>query len=138
MQTITDNKSIITCFNHEVIQNGNAEIFKKIMDKDFINHSAPEGNPNNADGMWYFFDQILRPAFPDLKVTIHELVADDETVTTRKSIQATHTGNLMGIDPTNKTVVIDIIDIIKIKNGKLSEHWAQNNFTDIIAQLTSN
>ncbi|MGY0040348.1 ester cyclase [Pedobacter sp. NJ-S-72] len=90
------NKAIIRRFNLEVIEQGNLESFKELMNDQFINRTAPEGIDNGPGGMIYTFNQILRPAFPDLKVTIYEQLAEGDLVTTRKTITGTHDGIFMG------------------------------------------
>ena len=55
--------------------------------------------------MWHTFQNVLRPAFPDLAVVIYEQVAEGDLVTTRKAITGTHTGPLLGIPPTGRWVL---------------------------------
>lgn len=131
------NKDIVKRFNKEVIENGNLKSFEELMDNDFINHSAPAGADNGPNGMINTFNNLLRPAMPDMKVTIYEQVAEGDLVTTRKKITGTQTGTFMGIEPTDKKVSIEVIDIIRIKNGKYFEHWGINNLPNVLAQLKS-
>jgi predicted ester cyclase len=129
------NKNVVTRFNKEVIENGNLEIFKELMHAKFINHSAPTGTDNTSQGMINTFNTILRPGMPDLKVAIHEQIAEGELVTTRKSITGTHTGILLEIPPTGKQINIEVIDIVRIKDGKYFEHWGINTFHAVLQQL---
>ena len=87
--------------------------------------------------MAIFFSQALKPAFPDLKVEIQDMLADDDKVVTRKLLKGTHTGPLMGLPPTGKNVEISVIDIFTVKDGKLKEHWTENNFGAVMAYLQS-
>lgn len=137
MDNIEQNKSIVIRFNKEVIEQGNVETFYAIMDNHFINRTAPIGAPNGPESMIHFFNNILRPAFPDLKVIIHEQIAEGDKVTTRKSIHATHSGVFMNIPASNKKVIIDIIDIVRLKDGKYIEHWGMNNMHHVMTQLRS-
>lgn len=137
MDTLEENKAIVRRFNKEVIEEGNLEAFNNIMDKDFINHTAPPAS-NGADGMWNTFTNILKPAFPDLKVEIYDQIAEGDKVTTRKSIVGTHKGILMGIEPTGRQIKIDVIDIVTLKDGKYLEHWGINTLQSVIAQLKTN
>lgn len=134
MESIEANKKIVRDFNLEVIQNGKFEFFQQIMHPEFVNHSAPE-NAQGAANMWDTFSKILRPAFPDLVVTIHEQISERELVTTRKTIEGTHLGNLFGISPTGKRIKINVIDIVRIKEGKYFEHWGINDFAQVINEL---
>lgn len=124
-------------FNKEVIEQGRLDTFNEIMDNDFINRASPP-TMNGADGMWYTFNNILRPAFPDLVVEIYDQIAEDDKVTTRKAIIGTHTGSLMGILPTGKKIKIDVIDIVRLRNGKYLEHWGLNTLQTVLAELKSN
>lgn len=127
-------KNVVLRFNKEVIELGNIDSFNELMHPDFVNHSAPEG-VQGADGMIHTFNHILRPAIPDLKVTVFQQVAEGDLVTTRKSISGTMTGALMGFLPTNQPIHIDVIDIVRIKDGKYFEHWGINSLSAILAQL---
>lgn len=130
-----ENKAIVVRFNKEVIERGNVESFQELMDSEFINHSAPDGADRGPAGMIYTFNEVLRPAIPDIKVTIYDQIAEGDKVVTRKNISGTQTGNLMGIPPTGKKISIDVIDIVRIKNGKYAEHWGINTLSSVIAQL---
>jgi predicted ester cyclase len=131
------NKAVVRRFNKEVIEEGNVKSFEELMDTRFVNHSAPVGADSGPQGMINTFNKILRPAMPDLKVTIYEQVAEGNLVTTRKNISGTQTGTLMGVPPTGKKVSIDVIDIVKVEGGKYMEHWGINTLPVVLAQLKS-
>lgn len=104
--SIETNKSIVIRFNEEVIEKGNVEIFRELMDDRFINHSAPAGADNGPNGMINTFNNIMRPAMLDMKVTIYDQVAEGDLVTTRKNISGTQNGELMGFAPTGQKSVL--------------------------------
>lgn len=131
-----NNKTVVLRFNKEVIEQGNQESFKELMDDNFINHTAREGMDKGPAGMRYMFEEILRPAFSDIKVTIYDQIAEGDKVTTRKAITGIHTGPLMGIPPTGQKITIDVIDIVTVKNGRYFEHWGMNTLSALIAKLS--
>ena len=131
-----ENKAIVRRINKEFIEGGNMDIFNETFSENFINHSAPSGSPKNRDGVVYFFNHLLKPAFPDLKVEIHEMLAEGDKVTTRKSFYATHKGDFFGVQPTNKSVVMEVIDIIQLRSGKYIGHWGILELHSLMAQLT--
>jgi predicted ester cyclase len=134
MTDLETNKEIVRRFNREVIEQGNHDSFMQLMNSDFINQTAPPG-ANNAEVMWNTFSVILRPAFSDLIVEMQDQIAEGDKVTTRKTITGTHTGTLMGVEPTGKKVKIDVIDIVRLKNGKYAEHWGINTLQSVLAEL---
>ena len=135
--TTEQNKAIVVRFNKEFIEQGNMNSFQELVSNDVVNHSAPPGRSTGADGMIYFLQNVLRAGFPDIKVEILEQVAERDLVTSRKKITATHKGEIMGIPPSNKKVVINVIDIIRLKDGKYIEHWGQSNFAEVIAEISA-
>lgn len=136
MKTMAENnKAVVRRFNQEVIAEGNLESFKELMDEQFVNRSAPESMDNGAAGMLYFFNEILRPAMPDIHVTIHQQVSEGDLVTTRKTISGTQTGVLLGIPATGRVVNIDVIDIVRVKDGRYFEHWGITSLPEVLSQL---
>ncbi|CDM62223.1 MULTISPECIES: ester cyclase [Rhizobium] len=130
-----DNKEVVRRFKIEVIQNGNEDEFHALMASDFVNHAAPSGMPNGPQSMWNTFQNILRPALSDMKVTIHDQIAEGDRVTTRKTISGIHSGTLMGIRATGKDVAISVIDIVRVQEGKYAEHWGLNSLSNVLAAL---
>ncbi|MFA7414711.1 MAG: ester cyclase [Rhizobium sp.] len=131
-----DNKEVVRRFNIEVIQDGNETEFHALMAPDFINHSAPQGMPNGPESMWNTFQNVLRPAFSDLKITIHDQIAEGDKVTTRKTISGVHSGTLMGIPATGRHVAISVIDIVRVEDGRYAEHWGLNTLSNVLAALS--
>ena len=136
--TAEQNKAIVTRINKEYIEGRNEAIVYDILADDFINHAAPPDSPRGPQAIIWFFDTVLRPAFPDIKVVIHDQVAEGDKVTTRKSFHATHKGTFFGVPATNKAVVIDVIDIIRVQDGKFKEHWGVVDTPGLMAQITTN
>jgi predicted ester cyclase len=81
------------------------------------------------------FENVLRPALADLTVEIHDQVAEGDRVTTRKTIRGTHRGELFGIPATNRSVAIQVIDIVRVKDGRYAEHWGANNLAAVLSDL---
>ena len=136
--TIEQNKTAVLRFNKEFIEQGNLNSFNELVAHDVVNHSAPVGTPQGPDSMLYFLQNVLRKGFPDMKVEIFDQIAEGDRVTTRKAIHATHLGEFMGIPASNKKVTINVIDIIRLRDGKYVEHWGMSNLADIITQISSN
>lgn len=131
------NKTVVRRFNKEVIEGGRRASFEELIDEAFVNRSASAGAPSGPESMWNTFENILRPALSGMKVEIHDQLCDGDKVTTRKSITGTHTGALMGVVATGKPVSIDVIDIVRVRDGRYLEHWGINTLPAVLAQLTA-
>ncbi|MCE9578848.1 MAG: ester cyclase [Deltaproteobacteria bacterium] len=129
------NKAAVRRFNEAVIERGDETAFHALVRPDLVNRSAPAGSPAGPDGMLYFFQQILRPALSDLRVEIHDQIAQGDKVTTRKTIHGTHRGALFGIPATGRAVAIEVIDIVRLVEGRYAEHWGATNLESVVAGL---
>ncbi|KAB8141856.1 ester cyclase [Chloroflexia bacterium SDU3-3] len=134
---IERNKAAVVRFNKEVIEGGSRASFEELMDPRFVNRSAAPGAPDGPESMWGFFTNVLRPAFPDLVVEIHDQIAEGDKVVTRKSIIGTHQGPFLGIAATGRRVTINITDIVRVVDGRYYEHWGSADLFGVQAQLTA-
>lgn len=68
-------------------------------------------------------------------MTIHEQLAEGDKVVTRKTVSGIHSGPLFGLGPTGRAVSIDVIDIVRLENGRYAEHWGINTLPALLAEL---
>lgn len=129
------NKATVVRFNREVIEQGNEDTFRALVAPDFVNRTAAPGMSTGPDGLLFTFLRVLRPAFPDLKVEIHDQVAEGDKVMTRKTLRGTQRGELLGIAATDEAVAIDVIDVIRLENGRYAEHWSVSSLGSVLAAL---
>jgi steroid delta-isomerase-like uncharacterized protein len=134
--TPEQNKEIVKRVNMEFIQNGNVNTVYELFAPDFVNQTAPPGTPQGPEAIIYFFNQLLKPSFTDFKVEIHDMVAANDKVTTRKSFHAKHSGEFFGVPASGKKVVMNVIDIIRLKDGKFAEHWGILDMQHLMMQIT--
>lgn len=132
--TVSKNKGVVLRFNREFLERGNADVLKEIVADDFINHTAPGTVANNVEGLKQFVS-MLHKGFSDFEIEIQEQVGENDLVATRKTMKATHTGEIMGHQPTGKTVVFNIMDFVRLRDGKYVEHWGRNDIMQVIQQL---
>jgi predicted SnoaL-like aldol condensation-catalyzing enzyme len=134
-QALHLNKAVVRRFNQEVIEGGRAEAFLALVAPGFVNRTAPPWLPPGPEGMLQMFEEVLRPALPDLRVEIHAQVAEGDLVATRKTLAGTHRGPLLGIAPTGREVRIDVIDFVRLDGGRYAEHWGLNTLPQVLAAL---
>lgn len=77
----------------------------------------------------------LRAAFPDLHLTVEDMLAEGDRVAFRGVIRGTHEGAFMGIAPTGKQVTVFAMDVVRIEGGRFAEHWGGPDLFGMLLQL---
>lgn len=129
--TTDDNKALVQRFFEEVINQRNVAALDQLVAPGGINHTVPAGMPEEANQ----FVGLYLNAFPDVKATVEDLMADGDKVVARVSYSGTHKGTFRGIPPTGKQIAVMGINIFRIANGKLVEHWGITDRFAVLQQL---
>ena len=128
------NKAVIRRFVEEVQNNKNEAAYDELNDPEFVNLSSPPGVPSDREGgkmfLWGFFD-----AFPDSRFTIDDMIAEGDRVVTKKTFTGTHTGDFAGIPATGRTVTLQYVDIMRVRDGRIVEHWLSMDQLSFMQQL---
>ncbi len=77
----------------------------------------------------------MHAAFADFHATIHQQVAEAGKVMTRETLHGTHRGEFIGVPPTGKQVAFDVIDILYVKGGRITDHWTEVDLMGLMQQL---
>ena len=128
------NKTLIRRLVEEVQNRHNVDAIDEFIAPSFVNYDPLPGLPGTLEGAKQLH-RMLFAAFPDLKMTIHDQAAEGDKVWTRKTASGTHQGELFGIPATGKQVSWNIIDIMTIRNGKVTEHWVVADVMSLMQQL---
>ncbi len=121
----------------EVIQNQHhLEQMADFFEPNFVNHldHDPDSPLTSVEKAQQTFRQLF-DAFPDLRVTIQQQVAEGDTVMTHKRFQGTHLGPFMGVAPSGKSISFGVIDVLRLEDGKIVEHWAIQDRLAMMQQL---
>ncbi|MFQ5901607.1 MAG: ester cyclase [Thermodesulfobacteriota bacterium] len=128
--SVEENKAIMRRWYEEVLNKGNLAVVDELIATDCVDHNplAPE-LPAGLEGVKQGFT-MFRTAFPDVRVTVEDMIAEGDKVVSRLTLRGTHKGEFMGIAPAGKQVTVASIDIVRIAGGKMVEHW------DVIDELS--
>lgn len=74
-------------------------------------------------------------AFPDLSITIEEVIAEDDTVAARYTGRGTHEGEYEGVAPTGESVNLSGMRMVRVEDGEIAEVWGQRDDLGLLAQL---
>lgn len=101
---------------------------------DFVDHTPPVGLPPGVEGVRMFFTMQFA-AFPDSHTTSLDMIAEGDKVVQRMSGAGTHQGMFLGVPATGRHVTWSFIDIWRIVDGKLAEHWVEADMLGMMQQL---
>lgn len=133
--TQTDkNKEMVKSFYEEVFNQHNAQNAEKFIAKDAVSHASPPEAPKGLEGAKQLFGMYFL-AFPDMKITVEDMIAEGDKVVSRYTMTGTHKGEFMGIAATNKKFTTTGIEILRIADGKFVEHWAASDDLGMMQQL---
>jgi predicted ester cyclase len=126
----------------------NEAIYRRLIDEGFnqgkldvvdelVAPGAREHQRGSGDGIEGTKNTIkyLRSAFPDFKITIDEIVVSGDKVWARQKGGGTNLGSFAGHPPTGIKAFIDVIDLIRIEDGKIVEHWGVPDQLGMMMQL---
>ncbi len=121
--SVEENKAILRRGYEEIHNKGNLAAVDELIATNFVDHDPLNaGLPPGPQGVKEGF-AMLRAAFPDLHVTVEDMIAEGDKVVARLTMRGTHKGELMGIPATGKQIAVAVIDIIRFAGGKGVEHW---------------
>jgi steroid delta-isomerase-like uncharacterized protein len=129
------NKAIVRRLFEELWNKGNLSLADELFSPNYAHYDpstpdvgrGPESEKKRAT--------LYRTAFPDLRLTIEDIIAEGETVMARWSCRGTHKGDLSGIAPTGKQFTISGVTIARLANGKLAEGWVNWDALGLMQQL---
>jgi steroid delta-isomerase-like uncharacterized protein len=130
-----DGRTLARRYFEEVWNEGKVDVLDELLAPDYINHTPSVGRPpKGPDGLKPIVLAIRR-AFPDLHYTIEDVIVTPETVVIRTTMTGTHEGDLFGIAPTRRKVSVMQIQIERIKDGRIVEHWRVTDELSLMRQL---
>lgn len=129
------NRKIIQRYYEEVWNQGKLEVLDELLAANYINHtpSVPDPLPG-PDGLKPIVSAI-RKGFPDLHYEIKDIIVNDSMAVARVIMTGTHQNKLFNLSPTGKKISVNQINIEKIKNGKVIEHWRVTDELTMMKQL---
>ena len=77
----------------------------------------------------------FRLAFPDLRFTVDDLVAEGDRVVFRATMRGTHLGPFRGVPPTGRRIEGAVLDVVRVEGGRFAEHWGGPDLWDLLRQL---
>ena len=131
--SIEENKNIVRRYQ-DVYNSNNLDALTEVVSEDLLTPKIMAGIPTGIEGA-KAAHQIMLAGFPDYQTVIDDLFAEGDKVAARITLSGTHTGSFMGIPATGKHVEFTGIYIARIANGKIVEHWGEEDGVSLLMQL---
>jgi len=134
MSTAKDNKAIYREFIETLFNEGRLERLEQLVDPGYVFHDAPPGTPAGPEAIRQVVT-IFRSAFPDLKITLEDQIAEGDKVCSRATTRGTHRGAIFGIAPTGRAIAFSGLTLVRVVNGRIAESWVKNDVAGLMHQL---
>jgi predicted ester cyclase len=109
--------------------------YEQLIDPNFENHSHPTTWGARGGLGFKGLHESLHAGLSDFSVTIEKMLSDGDLVAVHYRMRGTHTGGLMGVEPTGKTIDITGTGIYRCHDGKLAEAWVNPDMLGMLQQL---
>ena len=127
-------KALVRRNTEQVQGQGDFALFEELFDDDFVDHTPQPGTTPDKAGVRVLYNR-LREAFPDFRPEIHWQTVDGDIVTTFKTYHGTHRGDFLGIAPSGKIIQFETVDAMRVRDGKITDHWGVANLYSVLQQL---
>lgn len=128
-----DNKALVRRYR-EAHSTNNLAALDDIVAVDIVSHNGLPGLPPGLEG-GKMAHMAFAAAFPDGRATTEDLIAEGDKVVERFTFRGTNTGPFLGMPATGKQVVSSGMSVFRIANGKIVEHWGENDALGTFQQL---
>jgi steroid delta-isomerase-like uncharacterized protein len=127
---IEEIKALVRRFYEEVFNNKNMAGIDAFVAPDIIDHGAPGGIESVKQAI-----TMLLTAFPDLHLTLEDIIVEGDRVAVNWTMSGTHLGASLGMPPTGKQFTIPGVSLLHLENGKAVEAWIIQDQLSMLQQL---
>ena len=130
----TDNKATFLRF-HDAINSGEmaqvSKTIEEVVEPDVQIRTPLPVKTSGAEALTQVTEMLLQ-AFPDIHLTVEDLIEEGDKVVGRTVVTGTHQGEYMGIAPTGKSITYNEIFIFRFADGRIAETWG---VVDVFSQM---
>lgn len=129
-----DNAKVLERINEEAFNRGDVDALDELVADDFVEHDPMPGMSPDREGLKAMI-RGLHAAFPDFHTEVEDRIVAGDKVVERWCSTGTQEGEFMGIPPTDRHVEVHGMDISRLADGRLVEHWTQLDMMSMVQQL---
>ena len=131
--SVEQNKMIARRF-YDLFNTGNLDGLAEIVTADVMDHNPAPGQAAGFAGLKQVLG-MFRAGFPDLQVTVEDVLAEGDKCLLRLRARGTHNGAFLGIPPTGKPVDFPAMDLYRLADGKIVEAWHLEDLLTMMMQV---
>lgn len=132
--TLEGNKSLVRRYIEEVWNERNASAADTFFAPDYKRYLSPIAPPLDLEGQRHRISGFLA-AFPDIHFEVEDVFGEEDLVVFRSTVSGTHRGDFQGVEPTGERIKVSLMDVVRIEDGKFTEHWGGPDMYDLFKQL---
>jgi steroid delta-isomerase-like uncharacterized protein len=123
---------VVRRLTDEVFVDGDLSHWDDLVDDSFVDHDPMPGMSDDKKGQRQLAEMVLA-AFSDRTMSMHDLAETaDGRVVENWIMDATHSGDAMGIPPSNQEMRVRGMELWRVANGKITEHWGVVDISDVL------
>jgi steroid delta-isomerase-like uncharacterized protein len=121
---------------YEDVWNGaNPDTVDELVHEEYLIHDRDLAAEMQGPELYKALASGTRDVFPDMTITIEDMVTAGEKIALRWTMTGTHQGTMFGVESTGRQVELMAIEINRFKDGKLIETWTQSDQLGLMHQL---
>ena len=128
------NKAVYRRFIQGLFNEGRLDRLNDLVHPDYVLHNPPPGAPSGPAAIKYAVS-MFQEGFPDLEITLDELIAEEDLLAARSTFRGTHKGTIFGIAPTGTPVTMPGLTMVRVSEGRISESWVRNDILGLMNQI---
>jgi steroid delta-isomerase-like uncharacterized protein len=129
------NKALARRFYAELWNKGNFAAAPEFLHPDHFDHNPPlPGLPQGDEGVIQMIG-TFRAAFPDLEMSVDEIIAEGDRVAERLTLRGTHTGTFQSIPATGRRISVTSVNVCRIEDGLVRERWGNADDVALMEQI---
>ena len=128
------NRAVVRRFVEEVLGRGDFAALAELAAPGCNEHTVPSGQAP-AEGAVARYLVLWRAAFPDLRITVEDLLAEGDRVAVRSTVSGTHRGEFLGVPPTGRPLAVTAMALYRLAGGRIVERWAVVDTLEVLRQL---
>jgi steroid delta-isomerase-like uncharacterized protein len=119
---------------YERLNSGDVDGFGELVADDFVEHEELPVPASGKEGVLELF-RMLRSAFPDMAMSVEDCIVSGNKAVARVRCTGTHKGEFMGIPASGQPTDMQLIDIMRIDDGLIREHWGVTDMLALMQQI---